>query len=102
MSDAARIATVFLILDYVAGTYLAVLAFREYPVAGSTTAWLAMYFFGVIQPLYVTVLHYRWLTRRDVEWTRALSFFVFSPIIAGGVTLLTALDLIHRVARLAH
>jgi hypothetical protein len=70
-------------------------------VGGSITTWLAMYFVGVIQPLYVTILHYRWLTRREVEWTRALRFFVFSPIIAGGVTLLTALDLIHRVVHIA-
>ena len=89
-----------LLLDYVAGTYLFVLALREYPVTGSLLPWLAMYFFTVIQPLYVAILHYRWLNRQGIVWTRMLRFLVCSPIIGGGVTLLYAIDLIHRVARL--
>jgi hypothetical protein len=101
MSDAARIGVVFLLIDYIAGTYLFVLAYREYPLEGSLGSWLGLYFFGVMQPACVAVLHYRWLNKRAVEWTRALRFFVVAPIIAGGVTLLYAIDLIHRVARIA-
>ena len=70
MSDAARIAVMLLLCDYVASTYLFVLAVREYPVTGSLLPWLAMYFFTVIQPLYVAMLHYRWLIKGGHQWTR--------------------------------
>jgi len=101
MTDSARIALVFLIVDYVAGTYLVVLAYRHYPdhSFGAWSTWLIMYFFAVVQPIYITLLHLRWLKARGVELTRAGRFYLVSPIVAGGLTLLYALDLIHRVVR---
>lgn len=88
-----------LIFNYVGGTYLVYLALTTYPdhSVHALTTWGMLYLFAVVLPIISAVRDYRWLRARGIEMTPRARAVIASPLIAGGLTLLAALDLLHRV-----
>ena len=90
-----------LIFNYVGGTYLVYLTLRAYPdhSAHALTTWGMLYLFAVVLPIVGAVRDHRWLNAHGIDMTPRARAIIASPLIAGGLTLLAALDLLRRVTR---
>ena len=88
-----------LIFDYIGGTLLVYLALRAYPdhSVHALTTWGMLYLFAVVLPVIGAVRDRRWLRARGIDMTTRVRTIIASPLIAGGMTLLAALDLLRRV-----
>jgi hypothetical protein len=82
--------------NYIAATLLVWNAFRAYPDHSpmSVFRWVAIYLVAVVQPIAWSVYHVRLLRSKGVEIDRQLRTMLFAPMVAGGITLLIALNLI--------
>jgi hypothetical protein len=88
-----------LALNYIGGTALVFLVFRAYPdhSFSALTSWGMLYLFGAIAPIHSAIRCHRWLRKQHIEITALARALVISPLIAGGLTLLAALDLLRRL-----
>jgi hypothetical protein len=84
------------IFDYAAGTFLVWRAFEAYPDHSGLAVfrWCAIYVMAVIQPIAWAIYHLRVLRSRGFVIDGQLRAIAVAPMIAGGITLLIAVNLI--------
>ena len=89
---------VVVVFTYVVGTLLVWNGFQAYPDHSppATFRWIAMYAMAVIMPIGSSLRYFRVLRARGLETDRQLRRLGWAPMVAGGITLLIALNLIGR------
>ena len=81
---------------YIVGTVAVALTARNFASETGIARWLVLYIVGVAVPAYATYLHFREFRRSNLPLTKERLVLVWSPVIAGGTTLATAIDIIAR------
>jgi hypothetical protein len=85
-----------LAFNYIVGTVAIALTARHVSAQTGIANWFVLYLVAVVMPGYTTFLHFREFRRLNVPLTKQRLLLAWSPAIAAGTTLATAIDLILR------